>query len=111
MDRLLAGRLNELTRQNARLREAESLFLRLDAEKKMMLASLTSQAEGKSHAEREGRAMLTKSWEDFARGHAVAESNYQYEKRKFLILDKAYLAEHASFTREAGVIKRHGVLT
>lgn len=111
MDSQLADRLNALNDQNDALRKTEEAFLRLDAEKKALLAKLTTKADGKSHSEREANALASQDWADFSLGLALTESEYQFDKRRFAILEKAYLAEHASFTREARLITRQGIMT
>lgn len=109
MDRTLADRLNELWKQSDALKEAEHLFLRLEAERKPMLGKLTINAAGKSFAEREAQALASQDWADFMRGHVQAEVDFNFEKRKFEILEKAYLAEHATFKIEDRSIRKPGV--
>ncbi len=111
MDRTLADRLNELNKANDALADAEANYLTLHANKDHLLARLTTKAEGKSHSERETNALASQDWIDFATGLAAAEATYQKMRRRFSILEKAYLAEHASFTREAKLINRQGILT
>jgi hypothetical protein len=108
MDRTLADRLNELWRQSDELYKAEMTYLRLEAERKPMLAQLIIGAQGKSFAEREAIALASPDWRDFMIGHVAAESDFNFERRKFEILEKAYLAEHATFKVEDRSIKKTG---
>ena len=108
MDRTLADRLNELWKQSDALKEAEEIFLRLEAERKPLLAQLTLAQEGKSFAEREARALASSDWKRFIAGHVMAETMYNHARRKFEILDKAYLAEHATFKIEDRSIRKAG---
>jgi len=111
MDSELAKRLNALNEQNDALREAEGEFLALKGEKDSLLAMLTTKAEGKSHSERETIALASDDWRKFNKALSLIETDYQYQRRRFAILEKAYLAEHASFTAEAKLIKRQGIMT
>lgn len=108
MDRSLADRLNELWKQSDVLKEAEAIFLRLEAERKPLLAQLTLKAEGKSFAEREARALASDDWRRFIGGHVAAEVAFNFERRKFEILEKAYLAEHATFKLDERSIRKAG---
>ena len=108
MDRQLAERLNALTKQNARLRDARNAFLLKDAERKHFEARMVQSAGGKSHAERTVNAQAHPEWLEFQRELAALQGAYEFEKLKYEILDKAYLAEHATFKIEEGLIKRHG---
>lgn len=111
MDSQLGKRLNELLKQNAALKLAETQYLTLEANRKPMLAKLTLGAIGRSHAEREAIAYASQDWADFMAGHVQAESDYQYAKRRYDIFDKSYLAEHATFNRDAKTISRLGGVT
>jgi hypothetical protein len=109
VDRSLADRLNELWKQADVLKEAEQIYLRMEAERKPMLAQLTIKALGKSFAERESIALASEDWRAFMAGHVAAESAFNYERRKFEILEKAYLAEHATFKLDDRSIRKPGV--
>ncbi len=111
MDSELGKRLNELLRQNEALKRAESLYLTLEANRKPMLARLTLGAIGRSHAEREAIAYAGDEWAKFMSGHVQAEADYQFARRRYEIFDKAYLAEHATFNRDAKTISRLGSVT
>lgn len=108
IDSLLAERLNALNAQNDVLRMAEIIFLELDANKKALLAQLTIAAQGKSFAEREAHALASDDWAKFRAAHVQAESAFNYERRRFAILESAYLAAHATFKNEEQIIRKGG---
>lgn len=108
IDTLLAERLNALNEQNDALRMAEFVFLELDANKKALLAQLTLKSEGKSFSEREAHALASSDWALFRKAHVQAESDYNYEKRRFAILESAYLAAHATYKNEEQLIRKGG---
>lgn len=111
MDDLLKKALRRLDDVSEELRKSEHLYLELEANRKPMLAKLTVESPGKSHAERETLAYQKKEWTDFAKGLALAESDFNYAKRKYSILENAFFAELAGFKREIGIIKKHGIHT
>lgn len=111
MDSQLGKRLNELLKQNEQLKRAEALYLALESNRKPLLARLTLGAIGRSHAEREAIAYASQDWADFMAGHVQAETDYQFAKRRYEIHDKGYLAEHATFNRDAKTISRLGSVT
>lgn len=108
IDSLLSERLNALNEQNDVLREAEGAFLELDANKKALLAQLTIKAQGKSFAEREALALASDDWRDFRAAHVAAETTFNFERRRFAILESAYLAAHATYKNEEQVIRKGG---
>lgn len=110
MDSILAERLNALTKQNQVLREEEQIFLSLEANRKPMLASLLIKAEAKSFSDREAIALASPAWKDFMQGLVEAEVRLNYAKRKYEILDKAFLADYSSMKIDSRSIGRHGAL-
>jgi len=108
MDRSLADRLNDLWKQSDVLKSAEEAFLRLEAERKPLFSMLFLKAEGKSVADREAVAYNSSDWADFVAGHVAAETAFNYERRKFEILEKAYLAEHATYKIDDRSIRKAG---
>lgn len=106
MDRGLAERLNNLSAQNEILRVAREAYLLKESERKHFEAVLIREAAGKSHAEKVVNAQASDGWVRFSRALAKLESRYEFEKLKFDILDKAYLAEHASFKVDGNMIRR-----
>lgn len=108
IDALLAEQLNKLNEQNEILRRAEALFLDLDASKKALLAKLTIDAAGKSFAEREALALSSADWAAFRIAHVEAETAFNFERRRFAILENAYLAAHATYKNEEQIIRKGG---
>ena len=108
MDRTLADRLNDLWLQSDALKKADEKYLSLEGQKKSLLAQLTLRSEGKSFSEREAKALASEDWIHFIAAHVEAESEFNFEKRKFEILEKAYLAEHATFKIEDRSIRKQG---
>lgn len=106
MDRVLADALNKLNTQNQKLREVENIFRQLEATSKTLWAQLFLQAQGKNVSEREAQVASSKDWSDFAKGLAEAESAYNFERRRFEILNNAFIAELNSFKAESALIKK-----
>ena len=108
MDRQLAERLNSLTRQNGVLAKKRAAFLLKDAERKHFEAKLIRAAEGRSHAEKTVNAQATNEWREFQVALADLEASFEFEKLKFEILEKAWLAEYATYKIDERVIKKQG---
>lgn len=108
MDAILKDRLKRLWEQNDVLKAAEAQYLELEANKKPMLAQLTLAQEGKSFAEREARAYASADWKQFCAGLVVAESTFNFEKRKFSILENAFFAAHSTFKLDERSIRKKG---
>lgn len=106
MDARLNERLEKIADQIELMREVEAVFLELEANRKALYSSLFLAADGKNIAEKEASAYDSKEWRDFAKGHAVAESNFNHERRRYELLLKAYDAEHLTLKTEVPVIRR-----
>jgi hypothetical protein len=106
MDRTLAERLNALHKQNETLRKAREAYLLKEASRKHFEATLIRQAEGKSQAEKLINAQSKKEWLEFSKELAALESVFEFERLKWELLDKAYLAEHLSYKLDGDTIKR-----
>lgn len=100
MDRQLAERLNNLSMQNEVLFKARSAYLLMEARRKHFEAKMIRAADGKSQAEKTVSAQAAKEWLDFHLKLSELESQFEFEKTKYEILDKAYLAEYATFKSE-----------
>lgn len=90
------------------LKRAEESYLEMEANKKPMLAQLTLTAEGKSFAEREAKALASDDWKRFSMGLVAAESQFNFEKRKFSILENAFFAAHSSYKLDERSIRKAG---
>lgn len=106
MDSILAKRLKDLSRQNEKLKEAELMFRQLEASKDSLWGQLFLKQEGGSIAEREAKASASKEWSDFMAGLAVAESKFNYERRRYDVLGNVYIGELNSFKNDVKVIKK-----
>lgn len=106
MDKELIKRLNNLNKQNDDLAKVRASYLLKEAERKHYEATLVSKAPGKSHAEKVINAQATKEWLMFHVELAALEGAYEFNKLKYDILDKAYLAEHLSLKVDSSTIQR-----
>lgn len=108
MDATLKERLTRLWEQNDVLKEAEGLYLELEANKKPLLAALTIAAEGKSHADREAQALSSVEYKSLLTALVQAEKQFNFEKRKFGILENAFFAAHSTFKLDDRSIRKQG---
>ncbi len=95
-----------LSNQATRLSKARFDYLRLDAERQSHEALLIKNANGKSHAEKVTNARADESWVIFLRKLARAEAVFEFEKLKFSILEREWLAIHQSLKMDNGMIKK-----
>lgn len=98
--------LNKLESQNDILGRARNAYLEAEAEKKHFEATLVQLSKGKSHAERTTEAHASEKWLKFHKDLARLEAILEFQKLKFEILNKEYLAEHLSLKLDAEVIGR-----
>lgn len=110
MDDRLKKRLLKIEEQIDILKGAESLFLQLEAHRKVLFSQLFLKAMGKSVAEKEALAYASDEWIDFSKGHAEAESALNHERRWYELRMKAFDSEYITFKLEAPAIKRSGGL-
>lgn len=108
MDVTLKTRLTRLWEQNDVLKAAELLYLELEANKKPLLAALTIKAQGKSHAEREALALSSDDYKNLLAALVQAETAFNFEKRKFSILENAFFAAHSSYKLDERSIRKAG---
>lgn len=111
LDRLLAERLNNLNEQNETLKNARGRYLLKEAERKNFEARLVRGAIGKSHAERLILAQATNEWKQFHQELASLETELEFEKLRYDILDKAFQAEYLSAKLNADTIRRQGAVS
>lgn len=105
MDSLLKGCIDKLTQQNEILGRARDKYLAKESERKHFEATLIKSADGKSHADRTVEAQATEDWLVFHKELAKLESIFEFQKLKFEILDKEYLAEYATYKIEERVMR------
>lgn len=112
MDSLLGMRLNNLNDQNKILEHAEGSFLLQEAELEALGESIfLSNADYGNVAERKA---IVRTNPDYTALVAVVidlKKKFNFEKRRFDILQNAFFAEHSSFKREAGLIQKEHINT
>lgn len=67
---------------------------------------MVGMASGKSHAERLVSAQATESWKNQSLSIARLEAEYEFEKLKYQVMDKEFLAIHLSLKLNEQTIKR-----
>jgi hypothetical protein len=103
----LAPLVEALEKQNETLGRERNSYLLKEAERKHFESTLIKSAEGKSHAERVVNAQATAEWLKFSKELARLEAIYEFQKLKYEILDKEWLAQYAANKSDQGVIKRY----
>ncbi len=98
--------LDNLEAQNKLVGQARAEYLMLEAERKHLEATITSEAPGKSYAEKLMNAQKTVMWLAFHKKIARAESVYEFQKFKLSILDKAWQSEYLILKLDAPLIKK-----
>lgn len=108
LDGGLAFRLNNLSEQNATMKVAGDAYRLKEAERKHFEATLIKAAEGKSHAEKTVNAQATQEYLEFHQELARLESEYDFQKLRYDILDKAWQSEYLTCKIDNETIKRQG---
>lgn len=108
LDAELATRLNNLNMQNQTLTDARGKYLLKEAERKHYEAIEIAKAPGKSHAERVTNAQAAPEWLAFHVELARLETEFEHQKLRYDILDKAFTAEYLSLKLDADTIRRQG---
>lgn len=112
MDSLLASRLNNLNDQNKLLEHAESAYRLHEAKRKTTEADLfLSIADGGNVAEKQAKVHSNQDYLAFMLELSDLETKFNFEKRRFDILQNAFFAEHSTFKREIGLIQKEGINT
>lgn len=99
-----------LEKQADTLSIARNAYLTKEAERKHFEATLIQGAAGKSHAERLINAQATKEWLEFQKALARFQAVWEFQKLKYEVLDKEWLAQYATLKSDAQMIKRHGAV-
>lgn len=92
--------------QNDVLGKARNAYLLKDAEKRHFESKLIQKAQGKSHAEKAVNAQATEDWLKFHKELARLEAVLEFQKLKYQIIDREFLAEHLAMKLDAETIKR-----
>ena len=108
MDDLLRTRLNQLQDQSQLLKQAEGSYRLQEAKRKSLEADLFLATSGKSVAEREAGVFASDVYKEFMADLARLETNFNHHRRRFSILESAYLAEYASYKIDANLIRKEG---
>ncbi len=111
MDSVLANRLNLLNAQSDKLRQAEGEYRLHEAKRKTLEGELYLMTVASNVAEKTAKVHANEEYSNFMRELAKLETEFNHQRRRFSILESAYLAEHATFNREAKLINRQGVIT
>lgn len=90
------------------LGKARYRYLVMEAERKHFEACLIRDASGKSHAERVNVAQANGSWVIFHKKLARREAVYEFQKLKYEILDKEWLAQYLELKTDEGLVRRQG---
>ncbi len=108
MDTELKRIIEMLNKQNDILGKARFAYLDMEAERKHFEASLVSKFYefGGSHASKTTNAQASPEWLAFHKKLARLEAEYEFQKLKFSILDKEYLAVHLTLKLDAQTIQR-----
>lgn len=102
----LSGATQALDKQNDILGKARNDFLIMEAERKHYEAKLIRESSGRSHAEKVVEAQATEKWLIFHKELARLEAILEFQKLKYQILDKEWLAQHLSLKLDASTIRR-----
>lgn len=86
--------------------QAKAAYLRKESERKTFEARLIKAAPGGSHAERMNNAMADEGWREFHVSLARLEAIMEFQKLKFSVLEKEWLAQHQELKLDSGMIKR-----
>lgn len=106
MDQDLRNIIQMLHKQNDLLGKARFEYLTQEAERKHFEATLVRDTMGKSHAERLTLAQGSEVWLGFHKKLARLESEFEFQKLKFQVLEKEFLAVHLTLKLDAETIRK-----
>lgn len=108
MDEQLQRIIAMLLRQNETLGKARFDYLDMEAERKHFEGNAIKSAGGMniSHAQATTWAQSTKEWLDFHKKLARLEAIFEFEKLKFEVLSKEFLAIHLSLKLDHETLKK-----
>ncbi|MES2874471.1 MAG: hypothetical protein V4708_12160 [Bacteroidota bacterium] len=111
MDSTLSRRLNALNEQNDKLTKSEAIALELDAQKKVIYSQLLLKLldPALNMATKEAKVYASQEWQDFINGLVAAESSKNSDKRRYEILNNAFIAELNTYKREGSLIDKGGI--
>lgn len=112
MDSQLQHCLNRLNIQNETLAKVREAYLLKEAQRKHFEATLINlnpigyNLKPKSYSDRLADAHSSKDYLDFMTELAKLEAELEFQKLKYFILDKEFLAQHLSLKVDSEVIRR-----
>lgn len=109
MDSALGSRLNLLNAQNEKLEHAEGAYRLHEAKRKTLEATIFMASTGSSVKDREAMVHSDVEYMKFMKELADFETKYNFERRRFDILQNAFYSEMATYKREAGLIQKEGI--
>lgn len=92
--------------KNIELGKARNNFLAKKAEKDHFEATLVKSSPGESNAEKVMQAKATGEWLEFHTRLNRLESEYEFIKLQFKILELEYQAQYVTLKLDAGLIKK-----
>ena len=98
--------LQNMEVQNDTLSKARNKYLTKEASRKYTEAVLIRQASGKSHAEKSINAQATKDWLEFHTELARLEAIFEFQKLKWEILDKEFMAQYLTLKTDPIMVRR-----
>ena len=107
MDSILEKRLRNLSTQNDILRQAEGDYLLNDAGKKSMEADIFLLMTG-TVAEKEAKVHASEEYVMYMKALAESQTKFNFERRRYEILNNAFIAELNTYKIESPLIKKGG---
>jgi hypothetical protein len=98
--------LSKLSEQNDLLKIVRSKYLAAEACRKHYEARMIAIALGKSNAEKLVNAQATESWRKQAVAIASLESDFEFERLKFSILEREYQAVYFTLKLDSETIRK-----
>lgn len=109
MDSRLEMRLQRLTKQLEKLRDAEKVYLTLEAHEDVLFAQLYLKVTGGENVKmKESLVYASEDWINFAVGLKDAKAAFNDAKRTYELRLKSFDAEYLTLKTEVPVIRRQG---
>ena len=99
--------ISSLNKQADLLSKARNAYLTREAERKHFESTLIQSSPGKSHAERVINAQATKEWVAFHKDLARLQAVFEFQKLKWDVLDREFLAQHLALKLDDLSVKRN----
>ncbi len=108
MDTELKRIIEMLHRQNDILGKARFAYLDKEATRRHFESTLIQATNGKSHAERTVGAQASDDWLEFHKKLARLESEFEFQKLKFAVIEREFLAVHLTLKLDATTLSKGG---